>query len=129
MFAAGGGAVEGMPGACAKELPAGSEYTRPEGGMNLWVRLPEPLDASELAVRAERENVSYLPGRYFRFRVRRIMPCDCVSRARRRKRSSKGCGIRIDISGPSSNVRRRAHRENPRRQWSKRERSTGMFLI
>jgi 2-aminoadipate transaminase len=33
--------------------------------MNLWVRLPDLLDASELAVRAERENVSYLPGRYF----------------------------------------------------------------
>jgi 2-aminoadipate transaminase len=33
--------------------------------MNVWVRLPEPLDASELAPRAEREGVSYLPGRYF----------------------------------------------------------------
>ena len=33
--------------------------------MNLWIRLPEPLDASDLAARAARENVSYLPGRYF----------------------------------------------------------------
>ncbi len=33
--------------------------------MNLWVRLPEPLDASELLSRAEREGVTYLPGRYF----------------------------------------------------------------
>ena len=33
--------------------------------MNLWVRLPEPLDAGELLPRAEREGVSYLPGRYF----------------------------------------------------------------
>jgi 2-aminoadipate transaminase len=33
--------------------------------MNVWVSLPEPLDASELAVRAEREGVSYLPGRHF----------------------------------------------------------------
>jgi 2-aminoadipate transaminase len=29
------------------------------------VRLPEPLDAAELLPRAQRENVTYLPGRYF----------------------------------------------------------------
>ena len=52
-------------GACEKELPAGSTFTKPEGGMNVWVELPKPLDASELATRAERENVSFLPGRYF----------------------------------------------------------------
>ena len=28
-------------------------------------RLPEPLDAGELLMRAQRENVTYLPGRYF----------------------------------------------------------------
>jgi 2-aminoadipate transaminase len=33
--------------------------------MNLWVRLPRPLDAGELLVRAQRENVTYLPGGYF----------------------------------------------------------------
>ena len=33
--------------------------------MNVWVSLPETLDASELAVRAAAEGVSYLPGRYF----------------------------------------------------------------
>ena len=31
----------------------------------MWVRLPEPLDAAEMAARAEREGVSFLPGRYF----------------------------------------------------------------
>jgi 2-aminoadipate transaminase len=33
--------------------------------MNVWVKLPEPLDAAELAARALRENISFLPGRYF----------------------------------------------------------------
>lgn len=51
--------------ACDRYLPAGSRVTRPQGGMNLWVRLPEPLDAGELLARAHRENVSYLPGKYF----------------------------------------------------------------
>ena len=50
---------------CARELPATSEFTRPQGGMNVWVNLPEPLDAADLAIRAAREGVSYLPGRYF----------------------------------------------------------------
>jgi 2-aminoadipate transaminase len=51
--------------ACAKYLPAGTRWTRPEGGMNVWVRLPEPLDAGELLARAQREGVAYMPGRYF----------------------------------------------------------------
>jgi len=51
--------------ACREYLPAGTRWTTPEGGMNVWVRLPEPLDAGELLVRAQKEGVSYLPGRYF----------------------------------------------------------------
>lgn len=51
--------------ACEAHLPAGSFFTRPQGGMNLWVRLPAPLDAGELLARAHSRGVSYLPGRYF----------------------------------------------------------------
>jgi len=65
MLDAGGERLRECLAACAKELPKGSRYTRPEGGMNVWVRLPEPLDATELSARAEQEGVSYLPGRYF----------------------------------------------------------------
>ena len=65
MLAAGAERLKTVLQSCTKELPAGSSYTKPEGGMNLWVRLPEPLDASDLAAQAEREGVSYLPGRYF----------------------------------------------------------------
>jgi len=51
--------------ACAEFLPAGTRWTQPEGGMNVWVRLPDPLDAGELLTRAQREGVTYMPGRYF----------------------------------------------------------------
>jgi 2-aminoadipate transaminase len=51
--------------ACERHLPAGSRFTRPEGGMCLWIDLPEPLDAGEMLPRAHQQNVSYLPGRYF----------------------------------------------------------------
>ncbi len=50
---------------CERLLPPGTRFTRPQGGMNLWVRLPEPLDAAELLARSEREGVAYLPGRFF----------------------------------------------------------------
>jgi DNA-binding transcriptional MocR family regulator len=50
---------------CREFLPAGTRWTQPEGGMNVWVRLPEPLDAGALLARAQREGVAYLPGRYF----------------------------------------------------------------
>jgi 2-aminoadipate transaminase len=50
---------------CRRFLPPGTRWTEPQGGMNLWVRLPEPLDAGELLPRAQKEGVAYLPGRYF----------------------------------------------------------------
>ncbi|MBK5293089.1 MAG: PLP-dependent aminotransferase family protein [Acidobacteriia bacterium] len=51
--------------ACARHLPKTARFTRPQGGMNLWVTLPAPLDAAELLHRAEAVGVSYLPGRFF----------------------------------------------------------------
>ena len=50
---------------CRRFFPPGTRWTRPEGGMNVWVRLPEPLDAGAQLARALTEGVAYLPGRYF----------------------------------------------------------------
>ena len=50
---------------CREFLPPGTQWTEPEGGMNVWVRLPAPLDASDLLQRARQEGVAFLPGRYF----------------------------------------------------------------
>ncbi|MGC8794117.1 MAG: PLP-dependent aminotransferase family protein [Bryobacteraceae bacterium] len=51
--------------ALEKHFPRGTFFSRPEGGMNVWVRLPAGLDAAAVLERAQREGVSYLPGRYF----------------------------------------------------------------
>lgn len=51
--------------ACDRHLPPGTSFTRPQGGMSLWIRLPEPLDATTLLSAAQRENVNYLPGTLF----------------------------------------------------------------
>jgi DNA-binding transcriptional MocR family regulator len=61
----GGERLQAALAACERYLPRGTHYTTPQGGMNLWVRLPDPLDAADLLPRAQREGVSYLPGKYF----------------------------------------------------------------
>jgi 2-aminoadipate transaminase len=65
MLVAGRERLHAALAACEKYLPAGAKYTRPRGGMSLWIQLPKWLDAGELLPRAEREGVTYLPGRYF----------------------------------------------------------------
>lgn len=65
MLAAGRERLQAALDACEKYLPPEATFTRPKGGMSLWIDLPEPLDAGELLARAEREGVTYLPGKYF----------------------------------------------------------------
>jgi DNA-binding transcriptional MocR family regulator len=65
LLEAGGERLRVTLEACREFLPPGTRWTRPEGGMNLWVSLPEPLDAGELLPRAQKLGVAYLPARYF----------------------------------------------------------------
>jgi DNA-binding transcriptional MocR family regulator len=65
LLEAGGERLRVTLEACREFLPPGTRWTRPEGGMNLWVSLPEPLDAGELLPRAQKLGVAYLPAKYF----------------------------------------------------------------
>ena len=65
VHAAGVERLRAVIDASARYLPDGSDFTRPQGGMNLWVRLPDPLDTAKLLPRALSEGVSYLPGSHF----------------------------------------------------------------
>jgi DNA-binding transcriptional MocR family regulator len=54
--------------ALAREMPEGTTWTRPEGGYQLWVELPdEPfeLDTRDLLADAARAGVTYHPGASF----------------------------------------------------------------
>ena len=51
--------------ACQKYLPANARFTRPEGGMNLWIELPAPLTAAQLLENVQEHGVTFLPGSYF----------------------------------------------------------------
>ena len=55
-----------MLAALARELPAGISYTRPEGGMFIWLTLPEGMDGAALLARAIAEQrVAFVPGGAF----------------------------------------------------------------
>jgi 2-aminoadipate transaminase len=58
--------------ACARYLPARSRYTRPEGGLNLWIELPSPLSAEAVLRQAQENGVTFLPGPYFSLRPSHI---------------------------------------------------------
>ncbi len=53
--------------ALAHEMPAGSTWTEPEGGLQLWLELPAPLDSREIHADALRAGVLVAPG--FQFQV------------------------------------------------------------
>ena len=53
--------------ALREEMPAGASWTEPEGGLSLWLELPEPLDSRELFADALRAGVLVAPG--FQFNV------------------------------------------------------------
>ncbi|MPY68184.1 PLP-dependent aminotransferase family protein [Deinococcus sp. SDU3-2] len=57
--------AQDMVGRIREHFPAGVQFTEPEGGMFLWVTLPEALDTTELFPRALERGVAYVPGRPF----------------------------------------------------------------
>jgi 2-aminoadipate transaminase len=51
--------------AVAKQLPAGSCWSRPEGGLFLWATLPDGVDTGAMLAEAVTEKVAYVPGSAF----------------------------------------------------------------
>jgi 2-aminoadipate transaminase len=54
-----------MLDALGRELPAGTTWTRPEGGLFVWVGLPDGADSSRLLPEALRDRVAFVPGAPF----------------------------------------------------------------
>jgi 2-aminoadipate transaminase len=48
-----------------KHFPEGITWTRPQGGLFLWVRMPDYLDATKLLDIAVEEKVAFVPGHAF----------------------------------------------------------------
>ena len=54
-----------MLAALEEHFPAGVTWTRPEGGLFLWVTLPEGMNCQRLFEAALKENVAFVPGDCF----------------------------------------------------------------
>jgi 2-aminoadipate transaminase len=50
---------------CEAYLPEGCGWTRPAGGMSLWITLPAPLSAEALLAAVRPQGVDFVPGRQF----------------------------------------------------------------
>ncbi|NTU81784.1 MAG: PLP-dependent aminotransferase family protein [Chloroflexales bacterium] len=48
-----------------RAMPAGTRWTRPGGGMFLWLTLPEQIEAEALLERALAQKVAFVPGHQF----------------------------------------------------------------
>ncbi|MEK1873496.1 MAG: PLP-dependent aminotransferase family protein [Rhizobium altiplani] len=55
-----------MLAALEKYMPAGTSWTKPEGGMFIWVTLPDGMDGAKLLAKSlETANVAFVPGKAF----------------------------------------------------------------
>jgi 2-aminoadipate transaminase len=57
--------LEALDQALRKHMPEETRWTRPEGGMCLWLELPPGFDANELLIHVKERGVLFAPGRYF----------------------------------------------------------------
>ena len=48
--------------ALAEHLPPAASWTHPQGGLFIWVTLPDYIDTTDLLARALAENVAFVPG-------------------------------------------------------------------
>jgi 2-aminoadipate transaminase len=60
-----GDQCQSMLAAMEQHFPAGVEWTRPEGGMFIWVTLPKHIDAMKLLEEALVQKVAFVPGAPF----------------------------------------------------------------
>jgi 2-aminoadipate transaminase len=56
---------QAMLSALTEFFPAGVKWTKPEGGMFIWVTLPAHIDSTKLLEEAIKQNVAYVPGAPF----------------------------------------------------------------
>jgi 2-aminoadipate transaminase len=56
------GRRDAMLDALAEFFPHQAEWTRPAGGLFVWVTLPDFIDTTDLLARALRDNVAFVPG-------------------------------------------------------------------
>ena len=97
--------------AIERHFPPEARVPYPEGGMSVWVELPEFLDAAELLVKARERRVLFAPARYFYFQNPRHNAFRLCYTALPDDKIEKGAAILGDLVKAEM---RRAKRGRPR---------------
>jgi 2-aminoadipate transaminase len=56
---------DAMLASLRRHMPEGCSWTEPDGGLFLWVRLPERIDTSKLLTACIAQKVAFVPGEHF----------------------------------------------------------------
>jgi 2-aminoadipate transaminase len=105
---------DAMLDALLRSFPVGVRWTRPEGGLFLWVTLPEGLDSAELLKEALAEKVAFVPGASFfpegggERRCGSTSPSARPSASAKASRASAGSCVGASRAGSRTAVRRAA---------------------
>jgi 2-aminoadipate transaminase len=57
--------LEALEDTLKKHMPEETTWTRPEGGMSIWLTLPAGFDGGDLLIHSRERGVHFIPGRYF----------------------------------------------------------------
>ena len=54
-----------LSAALREHLPTGADFSEPQGGFFIWMRLPEAFDAKSFCGKARQQNLDFQPGIHF----------------------------------------------------------------
>jgi 2-aminoadipate transaminase len=99
-----------MEEALDRHMPDAATWTRPNGGMSLWVTLPPGFDAGELLIHARERGIYFLHGRLFYFQQPRPNTLRLGFANVDEKRIARGIQIFCDILKAEMRKRERGSR-------------------
>jgi len=102
--------LQAMEEALERHMPEPATWTRPGGGMSVWVTLPPGFDAGELLIHARERGIYFLQGRLFYFQQPRPNTLRLGFASLDEKRIARGIQIFCDILKAEMRKRERGSR-------------------
>jgi len=104
------GRLAALEQALTKHMPSETKWTRPEGGMCVWVELPPGFDSNELLIHVRERGVIFAPGRYFYFQNPQPNTLRLGFAGVNEKEIAKGIAIMADVLRNEMRKRQRGAR-------------------
>jgi 2-aminoadipate transaminase len=102
--------LEALEEALERHMPDSATWTKPNGGMSLWVTLPSGFDAGELLIHAREQGIYFLQGRLFYLQQPRPNTLRLGFASVDEKRIARGIHIFCDILKAEMRKRERGSR-------------------